>query len=266
MYSGFTSNSLLTRFIIINGVVFLTLNILFHVLNINLIPYISVHSSFPSFFIYAWGIFTYMFSHLDLSHVFYNMLWLFFMGQIFTVIIGEQRLLFTYLFGGISGALLFFITSLIFSKQEGYLIGASASVMAITVAAGTYAPNMPVSVFLIGEVKLKWVVVASFIMFSLIDLSVNTGGKISHMGGALFGFIYARQLKNRNDIGEWFQRLVSGQKLKVVHRKKFTDEEYNYSKRKEEKNLDELLDKINRSGYDSLSKREKERLHELSKK
>ena len=79
--------------------------------------------------------------------------------------------------------------------------------MAITVAAGTYAPNMPVSVFLIGEVKLKWVVVASFIMFSLIDLSVNTGGKISHMGGALFGFIYARQLKNRNDIGEWFQTI-----------------------------------------------------------
>jgi membrane associated rhomboid family serine protease len=266
MYSGFKSNSLLGRFIIINGVIFLALNLLFHVLNINLIPYISVHSGMPGFFIHAWGVITYMFSHLDLSHVFYNMLWLFFMGQIFIVMIGEQRLLFTYLFGGISGAILFVIASQIFPKQDGYLIGASASVMAITVAAGTFAPNMPVSVFLIGEVKLKWVVLASFVMFSLIDLSVNTGGKISHIGGALFGFIYGKQLKNRNDIGAWFQRLINRQSLKVVHRRKFTDEDYNYAKRQEEKTLDELLDKINRSGYDSLSKREKERLHELSKK
>jgi len=276
MYSGFNSNSLLSRLIIINGVVFLTLNILFHVLNINLIPYISVHSSMNGFLSHAWGIFTYMFSHIELSHVFYNMLWLFFMGQIFTVVIGEQRLLFTYLFGGASGAILFLITAQLFLKQESYLIdvqglhrpliGASASVMAIVVAAGTYAPNMPVSVFLIGEVKLKWIVVASFIMFSLIDLSVNTGGKISHIGGALFGFIYGMQLKKRNDIGAWFERIINRQNLKVVHRRKFTDEEYNLVKRQNEKTLDELLDKINRSGYDSLSKSEKERLHELSKK
>jgi membrane associated rhomboid family serine protease len=218
------------------------------------------------FLSHAWGIFTYMFSHIELSHVFYNMLWLFFMGQIFTVVIGEQRLLFTYLFGGLSGAILFLITAQLFSKQESFLIGASASVMAIVVAAGTYAPNMPVSVFLIGEVKLKWLVVASFIMFSLIDLSVNTGGKISHIGGALFGFIYGIQLKKRNDIGAWFERLINRQNLKVVHRRKFTDEEYNLVKRQNEKTLDELLDKINRSGYDSLSKSEKERLHELSKK
>jgi len=266
MFSGFQSNSLLARLIIINSVIFLALNILLHVLNINLIPYISVHSNPTGFIFHIWGVISYMFSHIELSHVFYNMIWLFFMGQLYVMLIGEQRLLFTYIFGGISGAILFFLTSQFLPGLNGYLIGASASVMAISTAIGVYAPNAIVHVFLIGEIKLKWVVLGAFILFSLIDLSVNTGGKISHVGGALFGFIYGKQLKNRNDLSAWFQRLFSGSRLKVVHKRKFSDEEYNFSKRQEEKTLDELLDKINKSGYDSLSKKEKERLHELSKK
>lgn len=264
--SSFKSSAILTQLIIINAVVFLVLNLTLHLGKVNLAVYTSVHSDPIGFLVHIWGVITFMFSHIDLPHVFYNMLWLFFMGQLFNVIIGSHRLLYVYIFGGISGALLFFITSLFVPELGGYLIGASASVMAIAVALGFYAPNALVNVFLFGEIRLKWVVAVAFVLFSLIDFSVNTGGKISHVGGAIFGMIYGMQLKNRVDIGAWFERLFKRKsKLKVVHKARMTDEDYNYNRNVQEKTLDELLDKIHKSGYDSLSQREKETLHKLSK-
>jgi len=264
--SSFKSSAVLTQLIIINAVVFLVLNLTLHLGKVNLALYTSVHSDPIDFLTHIWGLITFMFSHIDLPHVFYNMLWLFFMGQLFNVIIGSHRLLYVYIFGGISGALLFFITSLFVPELGGYLIGASASVMAIAVALGFYAPNALVNVFLFGEIRLKWVVAVAFVLFSLIDFSINTGGKISHVGGAIFGMIYGIQLKNRVDIGSWFERLFKKKsKLKVVHKARMTDEDYNYNRNVQEKTLDELLDKINKSGYDSLSQKEKETLNKLSK-
>lgn len=264
--SSFKSSAIVTQLIIINAAIFLILNLTLHLGKVNLALYTSVHSDPIDFLTHIWGLITFMFSHIDLSHVFYNMLWLFFMGQLFNVIIGPQRLLFVYIFGGVSGALLFFITSLFVPELGGYLIGASASVMAIAVALGFYAPNTLVNVFLFGEVRLKWVVTVAFVLFSLIDFSINTGGKISHVGGAIFGMIYGMQLKNRVDIGAWFDRLLKKKsKLKVVHKARMTYEDYNYNKNIQEKTLDELLDKINKSGYDSLSQKDKETLHKLSK-
>ena len=264
--SSFKTSAIVTQLIIINAAIFLILNLTLHLSKVNLALYTSVHSDPIDFLTHIWGLITFMFSHIDLSHVFYNMLWLFFMGQLFNVIIGHQRLLFVYIFGGVAGALLFFITSLFVPELGGYLIGASASVMAIAVALGFYAPNTLVNVFLFGEVRLKWVVTVAFVLFSLIDFSINTGGKISHVGGAIFGMIYGMQLKNRVDIGTWFDRLFKKKsKLKVVHKARMTDEDYNYNKNIQEKTLDELLDKINKSGYDSLSQKDKETLHKLSK-
>jgi len=264
--NSFKASAILTQLIIINVVVFLILNLTLHLGKFDLALYTAVYSEPIGLLMHVWGLITFMFSHIDLSHVFYNMIWLFFMGQLFSAIIGANRLLFVYLFGGISGALLFFITALFVPELGGYLIGASASVMAIAVAIGFYAPNMLVNVFLFGEVKLKWLVAVAFVLFSLIDFSINTGGKISHVGGAMFGMIYGMQLKNRVDIGAWFERLFKKKtKLKVVHASRLSDEEYNYARHQQEKTLDELLEKIHKSGYESLSKKEKETLHRLSK-
>jgi membrane associated rhomboid family serine protease len=265
--SSFKSSAVLTQLIIINAFVFLVLNLTYHLSKktIDFSDYLSVYSNPWEFLIHFWGLITFMFAHLELPHIFYNMIWLFFMGQLFNTIIGSHRLLFIYIFGGISGALLFFVVSL-FVPIGTDLIGASASVMAIVVALGFYAPNALVNVFLFGEIKLKWVVTVAFVLFSLIDFSINTGGKISHVGGAIFGMIYGMQLKNRVDIGAWFERLFKRKsKLKVVYKARMTDEDYNYNRNVQEKTLDELLDKINKSGYDSLSQKDKETLNRLSK-
>lgn len=265
--SSFKSSAILTQLIIINAVIFLVLNLTFHLSKsaVDFSDYLSVYSNPSEFLLHFWGIITFMFAHLKLPHVFYNMIWLFFMGQLFNSIVGANRLLFVYIFGGISGALLFFVTSL-FVPLGDELIGASASVMAIAVALGFYAPNTLVNVFLFGEVRLKWVVSVVFVLFSLIDFSIETGGKISHVGGAIFGMIYGMQLKNRVDIGGWFEGLFKRKpKLKVVHKARMKDEDYNYNRNLQEKTLDELLDKINKSGYESLSQKEKETLNKLSK-
>ncbi|HEY1038054.1 MAG TPA: rhomboid family intramembrane serine protease [Bacteroidia bacterium] len=266
---SFKASGTLIQLIIINVAVFLICNLAFHLSGreLNLADYTAAYSEPMDFVKHLWGVFTYMFTHLDLGHVFYNMLMLFFMSQLFVAIIGNNRLLFVYLAGGICGALLFFISALIIPGIGGKLIGASASVTAIAVAIGFYAPNMPVHLFLFGEVKLKWVVTAVFVMSSLLDISMNTGGKISHIGGAIFGMIYGLQLKNRNDIGTWFNDLGKRRsKLKVVHNTSRDDYEYNKARFEEQKSLDELLEKIHKSGYDSLSKKEKDTLHRLSKK
>lgn len=267
--NSFKASGVMTKLIIVNVVVFLVFNLTFHLSGktIELADYTAAYSNPKEFLFHLWGVLTYMFTHVDLAHVFYNMLMLFFMSQIFVSIIGGQRLFFVYLFGGICGALLFFVSSLLIPGLGGKLIGASAAVMSIGAAIGFYAPNMPVNLFLFGEVKLKWVVAAVFILSSVIDLSYNTGGKISHIGGGLFGMIYGLQLKNRNDIGAWFIGLGKRKsKLKVVHNTRVSDYEYNQGRKEEQKSLDELLEKIHKSGYDSLSKSEKETLHRLSKK
>ena len=149
----------------------------------------------------------------------------------------------------------------------GNLLGASAAVSAVAVVVGIMAPNMPVNLMLIGEVKLKWVVIASFVLSTLIDFSINTGGKISHIGGALFGLFYGLQMKSGKDISLIFSNLFKrSSKLKVVHRQGNSPKDTGNSKSDEEKMLNELLDKINKSGYDSLSRSEKEILHQLSRK
>lgn len=266
IFGNFKTSGILVKLIVINAALFLIFNLSLHLGNTNFAAYTAMYSSPSGFLTHFWGIFTYMFTHLEFGHVFYNMLWLFFMGQIFIAVIGANRLFFVYLFGGFSGAILYFLFSFLFPQIEGVLIGASAAVMAVAVAIGFYAPNMPVNVFLFGEVKLKWVVLFSFVVFSLIDFSVNSGGKIAHIGGALFGMFYGMQLKKRNDIGEWFRNLFKPRtKLKVVHSSRMRDEDYNYNRNQKEKTLDELLEKIHKSGYESLSKKDKETLHRLSK-
>jgi membrane associated rhomboid family serine protease len=231
----------------------------------------------PAKFIYRpWTIITSMFTHEDLGHIFYNMLLFFMMGRIFLFVTNFRKgvnLLFLYIAGGISGSILVFLFALVIPNFIGAIgFGASAAVMAITLAAGVFSPNYPINLILIGEIKLKWLVGFIFLTSTVIDVVNNTGGKIAHLGGSIFGIIYAVQLKNGNDLSEWFLGVFKRKhkvKLKVVHnqnKRGVRDEEYNGMKRDEERVLNDLLDKINKSGYESLSKSEKETLHLLSKK
>ncbi len=249
------------QLILINCVLFLAINITANVSSFDLGRALSVQGNLAELGTTFYTVITYMFTHESLGHIFFNMLLFYFTGQILSSILNEKRLWFIYIMGGICGALFFLILSnIFFVGQYSYLLGASASVTAVSIAAAIYAPNLPVSLFIFGPFPLKWVVLVLFLLSTVIDLSVNTGGKVAHLGGAFFGMAYAWQLKKGND---WlrFLSFKPRQQAKVYQmsstQKKVVSEE---------KTLNEILDKINRSGYDSLTKQEKETLQKIASK
>ena len=134
---------------------------------------------------------------------------------------------------------------------------------------------------LIGPIKIIYIALFMFIFTSLVDFSVNTGGKIAHIGGALCGFLFAYYYKRGKDITRGFDRTMDSmatwfkpgkEKLKVTYKRSSDqkgpsdDIEYNKQKKEEQKEIDQILDKISKAGYDSLSSREKEMLFKMSKK
>jgi membrane associated rhomboid family serine protease len=258
---------LLAQIIVANVAVFIFVNIIHNFSSFNILSYLEL-PSFPEQLITRfWTLFTYMFTHLSLSHLFFNMIWLFSMGQIFNLLLTQNRLFPVYILGGLCGGILFIISYLFFPSliTGGYLIGASAAVSAISIIAAVMAPEMPVNLIFIGEVKLKWVVLGAFILSTLIDFSINTGGKISHIGGALFGLLYGVQMKKGNDIlNGWYNVFKRRPKMKIVHGERAKSGFEN--RESDEEKLNFLLDKINKSGYESLTKSEKEQLHRLSRK
>src|ERR1700751_3391920 len=192
--------SAITQLLLINGIVFLAGNIMASLFRYNLLEYFMLPARLTEFPAKFYTPLTYMFAHADLSHAFFNMIYLYFMGQIFASIVGEKRLWFVYLMGGLAGALFFLLLfNIFFAGTFAALLGASASVTAVAVACAVYAPNMPVNLFFFGEFKLKWVVLVLFLVNTAIDLSDNTGGKVAHLGGAIFGLMYAIQLKKGKD-------------------------------------------------------------------
>ena len=252
--------SVVSQILLINGVFFLVCNIIANVANPTLINYFEMPANLSELVVRFYTPFTYMFTHLDFTHVFFNMICFYFMGEIFSSIVGEKRLWFVYILGGLAGAIFFSLFYNLFAQGNGLLLGASASVMAVAVVTAMYAPNLPVSVFFIGSFPLKWVVLGLFIVTSVIDIADNTGGKVAHLGGAFFGLLYGMQLKKGNDLMIFFKRKdkPKSKNLKIVHNQPQVDAD--------EKTLDEILDKINRSGYESLTKREKETLQKIASK
>lgn len=246
--------------LLINISAFLLANILIHLSGmskVSVADFIAttfcVPGKFSEFITHFWTLFTYMFLHVDIWHLISNMLWLWFLGRVFSDLIGNKKLMFVYIAGGLAGGLTYLITSAsIESLQYSVLLGASGSVMAIVVAAAVVAPDYKVYPFGI-PLALKWLALISFILTTVLDLSVNTGGKAAHIGGAIFGLMYGYSLKSGNFLSGIFTRKSH---LKVAH-SRLTDEEFNKRNVSIRKRTDEILDKISRSGYDSLSRDEK---------
>ncbi|MGB0166109.1 MAG: rhomboid family intramembrane serine protease [Luteibaculum sp.] len=230
-----------------------------------------------------WTIITYMFTHEGLWHILVNMLIFYYIGNIFSDLLGNQRVLPLYIFGGVAGLLLYVLSfNLIpaFGSARLPIIGASASVLAIMVATATYVPNYPIRLMLLGTVALKYIA-AFYVVIDLLALrgtSGNLGGHIAHLGGAIFGFIYARQLTKGNDLGKYFYLIVnsfkglfqSKPKVKVVHKEKSKTSKNTTGKKSSsddyQKRVDEILDKISKSGYQKLTQEEKDFLFNASKR
>lgn len=239
---------------------------------------LSVPSAMEKLVFQPWSIITYMFFHLDFMHILGNMLVLFWIGNLFTEYLGGKKLVSTYILGGITGAIFYIISYNVFPAftdvvTYSSLIGASAGVLAVLTAIATLLPEYQVHLIFFGPVKLKYIALFSIIIYAISIPQGNAGGQIAHLGGAFFGFVYIRQLQKGRDLALWFNNftdwiMLSGKKkskMKVAHKRFINDEDFKSQSKSRQEQIDHILDKISQSGYDSLSKEEKEILFNASK-
>lgn len=281
----FQSGNILAKLIYINVGLFVLIRLLslvFTLFNLGGFPflqYLQVPSSPELLLFRPWTLITYMFTHFDFLHILFNMLWLYWFGGLFLNFFSERQLAGLYILGGIAGAILFLVAYNLFPffqqvAQSSYLMGASASVMAIVFAVSFYRKDLEIGLFLIGRVKLIYLALFTFVIDLLAITSDNAGGHIAHIGGALFGIWFASRIKKGKDLTapmnrviDWFVNLGKPKpKMRVTYKRKETDYDYNARKHQETADLDAILDKLKRSGYESLSSEEKKKLFDASKK
>lgn len=264
----FREQGAMAQLIIINIAVFLVLNIAIHVAQSGtLLAWLTLPVKPDTFITKLWTLFTYMFTHVGLLHLFWNMFTLYLFCQVFFILFGDRKLRYVYVMSGLSGGALLLIMGMIFPKsfESAYLLGASAAVMGIGAMMAVYTPDHRVYVFGMLEVRFKYYFLILFALTSVVNLSENTGGKIAHIGGAAFGFFYGYYLRSGSDLLNFsFLRRRNKSPLKVVSRN--PSPEPSGGAGSDEQRMNTLLDKISKSGYSSLTKAEKDELFRLSQK
>ena len=236
-------------------------------------------SSNPSDFIRnPWTFLTYAFLHDGFGHIFFNMIVLNFSSTLFLTFFTQKQLLGLYILSAIFAGIIF-VTGYYFMNVNAPIVGASAAIIAVLVAATTYQPLMNVRLLLIGNVKL-WHITLVIILIDLMQVRLdNSGGHIAHLAGAFFGFVYIRLLENGTDLSKIVSNLIEffvnlfqkspSKPFKKVHKNYKRPIEKPVSKiitkDKAQQQIDEILDKISKSGYDCLTKEEKEFLFKAGK-
>ncbi len=279
----FKEGSVLTRLIYINTGVFLLIKMigLFFFLAGRtpvLVEWLSVPSDLNMLAQRPWTPVTYMFLHAGFLHLLFNVLGLYWFGKLFLYRFEGEKLLSVYLLGGVSGALFYVIAFNVFPAFSSYsalLLGASGSVLAILTAIAVYDPNREIHLFFIGRFPLKYVALF-YVVLSILGISAsNPGGNIAHLGGAAWGWFYIYQLRRGKDWGASLSELITrtGKRFQSRSRMKVTykqpprsDYEYNRQKNVRQEEINRILDKIAKSGYESLTKKEKEILFKQGKK
>lgn len=244
-------------------------------------------ASIQNFLYQPWSIITYMFMHADIFHLLFNMLWLYWFGQLFLYFYSERSFCGLYFFGGICGGLLYMLFFNIFpyfslAVNSSYLIGASASILAITVATAVREPNFRIRLLFFGDVRLKYIALIMVALDLLLITSKNAGGHIAHLGGALGGLWFALSIQKGHDVTGWINFIIdkivnlcswftdrpkkSKPKMKVHYNFREKDYDYNARKKAQSEEIDRILDKLKKSGYGSLTSEEKKSLFDASKK
>jgi membrane associated rhomboid family serine protease len=299
----FNHGNSLTRIIIFNVAFFVFVNLVRFILILvdheapppsyqPFINFFSISSDWQHNLTHPWVFFTHMFLHEGFWHILWNMLMLYWFGRIVGDLLGDRRVLPIYLLGGLAGGLTYFAMANVPTPWGfgGYALGASAAVMCTLLVAGMTAPDYIISLLFLGDVRLKYIVMV-LVFLDLVALSwnFNSGGSFGHLGGALMGVVYARQLQNGNDLSvpvsnilrgitNFFSGLFQAQprrKPKMVF-KNAESKRQSRSNRgnrasdaedlSHQEKVDAILEKIKKSGYDSLSAAEKEFLFNASKK
>lgn len=304
IWHKFISGGILFRVMAINIGVFLLLGFtklilfLFQIAQVDLYSVFAVPASLHTLLMQPWSLITYMFLHEGLFHLVSNMIMLYFGGILFNEFMGRKRFLPMYILGGISGALLYIAAYNLLpvfagSVEQSVALGASASVLAIFFTIAFYLPNFEVGLLFLGSIRLKYL---AWIFLAIDLLSIdkgNPGGHIAHLGGALMGFIYVSALRRGHDFIEPINRLYARIKglvqpkpvkkphqvidnpfkieytykhsQKAVHDNNNQKSRGRFDNKSKQEIIDEILDKINKSGYDSLTREEKETIFKISK-
>ena len=265
------------KIILLNVIIFIipfvikTFFFLFNMESFDLIYWLKLSPDILTFIFTPWTIITYGFIHGGISHILWNMILLYFSSRFFLNLFSAEKFLNTYFLGIILGGIIFLFSFSIFpvfKNSYANLIGSSAGVMSVLIFVCTYSPDQEIRIIFFN-LKLKYLGIA-LVLIDIIQIpSGNAGGNLAHLGGSLFGFIYANQLKNGNDIGLFFEKFLFSfykffkkpVKLKTVHKNKNP----NQTSIDKQKRVDDILDKISNSGYDSLSKEEKDFLFKIGK-
>lgn len=283
----FLQKSALSRLMLINIVVWIVvmfvnvLTWLFAKNNTSLmLDWFAVPANLATLAHRPWTVFTYMFLQEGFGHLFFNMLVLYFGGVIFLQFMSQRQLVYTYIVGGLTGALFFILAYNTFPVFEDAVyasvaLGSSASVLSVLVSAATIRPNYDVNLLFLGKIKMKWVAIILVVVDFLSINRNNPGGHIAHLGGAFWGFLYTWLLMKGTDVyiifkfhsHKYKKRYKSGTfKSPDYNKRPKTDEQYNKERAEEQMAIDDILDKISKYGYSSLSDSEKEFLFKQSKK
>ena len=273
-------NNALVKIILINVVVFVSASFIEIFLTLSgagdafklFINKLMLPASFTTFITQPWSLISYFFLHLGFTHILWNMLFLYWFGKIIQDNIGNNAVISLYVLGGIIGGLsymaLFNIIPYYDNRiSESLMLGASAGVFSIVAGSATLLPNYTFYLLFLGPVRIKYIALF-YILLSFLDVTgSNAGGEIAHLGGAMIGYLFIRQLQNGVNMGEGVINIIN-----FFNKEKNKKKEENYSRTEETKydisqdEIDKILDKISESGYSSLSKNEKEKLFNASKK
>lgn len=245
--------------------------------------WLELPASFSRFIIQPWSMLTYMFMHAGFLHILFNMLWLYWFGALFLTFFSAKHLRGLYILGGICGGLLYMGAYNVFPYfspmvNYSFMLGASASVLAIVAATAYREPNYPIHLLLFGTIRLKYMALIVIGTDLLFITSNNAGGHIAHLGGALAGLWFAAQLSKGMDITSWINKILDvvaslfslkprKPKMNIYYgSKRQKDYDYNTRKKARTEEIDHILDKLKKSGYESLTTDEKKSLFDASKR
>ena len=273
-------NNALVKIILINVIIFIGASFIEVFLTLSgagnlfklIINKLMLPASFTSFIIQPWSLISYFFLHLNFTHILWNMLFLYWFGKIIQDNIGNNAVISLYVLGGIIGGLsymaLFNIIPYYENRiSESLMLGASAGVFSIVAGSATLLPNYTFYLLFLGPVRIKYIALF-YILLSFLDVTgSNAGGEIAHLGGAFIGYLFIRQLQKGINMGAGIINIINlfnRNKNKKEREETIINEEQKSDISQDE--IDNILDKISESGYSSLSKKEKEKLFNASKK